>query len=89
MATEASIVRDNAFIERYQICSSTGRFWTRKMLIDGTMRKFSFSRVEVASVIDEDNFMRGRAAMIPARVIDDVAAALFLRRAIFAKVTGV
>lgn len=81
MATEASIVRDNAFIARYRICSSTGRYWTRKMLIDGCVRKTSMPRTEVIAVVDNDAFLRSEAGQIPARVIDSIVQRIFEMRA--------
>lgn len=81
MASADSIAKNNEFIERYRICSSTGRMWTRKMLIDGVMRKTSMPRSEVSAVVDNDEFMRGCAGLIPVRVIEDIIIAVFTNRA--------
>lgn len=83
MATAASIERDNAFIDRYQILSIPGRWWTRKMLIDSAVRGgFGeiIKRSDVAAVVDDDAFMRKHKGSIPRRVVDAIRMEVLMRR---------
>lgn len=78
---------DKEWQDRYQITSLRGVIWTkaevRKRAIDVAIGLLLRSqprdviRAEVDLVLDDDAFMRPRAGMVPARVVEDVAFAAF------------
>lgn len=69
--------------DRYQITSSKGRIWTRaevrKRAVDMAYELLmhdqpeSVIRAVIEPVLDDEMFMRYRTAMVPARVVEDVA----------------
>lgn len=68
-----STEKNNAWIERYSIMSLTGRFYTRKMLLDYIAREWplgdlNLNRSDIAAVIDDDAWLRLHKGTIPAAV---------------------
>ena len=77
--------------ERYRITSRNGKIWTRsevlKRAIDMAhgllMREKTrgLIRAAIEPVLDDDTFMRSRAGMVPARVVEDAAFEAFYKLA--------
>ena len=79
---------DKAWQERYSITSIKGKVWTRTELLNRAVRiaamllpeqPRSVIRTAVHLVLDDPEFMRRHAGMVPARVIEDSAMEAFLR----------
>ncbi len=74
--------------DRYMITSVKGKIWKRSELRNKAARITAALlpeqprlaiRTAVQGVLDDPVFMRPRAGMVPARVIDDVGIEAFLR----------
>lgn len=76
---------DKQWQDRYRITSRSGKVWTRmevcKRAVDAAHKQLagarprSTIRTVVEQLVDDAAFMRARTAMVPARVVEDVAAA--------------
>ena len=87
--------KDKQWQQRYTITSHTGKIWSRsevmKRAVDAAhgllMRERSRSviRAAIEPVLDDDAFMRPRAGMVPARVVEDAAFEAFYKLAPKAK----
>ena len=76
---------DKQWQDRYRITSRSGKVWTRmevckravdaahKLLAGGRPR--STIRTAIELLVDEDSFMRPRTGVVPARLVEDLAAA--------------
>ena len=77
--------------ERYRITSRNGKIWTRSEVLKRAIdvayglllreRPRSVIRAAIELVLDDDQFMRPRTGMVPARVVEDAAFEAFFKLA--------